>query len=84
MRGSRVPVTIYNETYFASVKKAAMGNIDKIIDWTNWRVYIDDMLTDLYYVKDIVYKYNVFNKPDPFTTEIVLTKRNWKKQPFNQ
>lgn len=82
--GSRVPVTIYNETYFATLKKSAMGKFDDIIDSTNYKVYIDDMLSDIYYVKEIVYNYNVFRKPDPFSTEIVLSKRNWKKQPFNQ
>lgn len=83
-RGSRVPVSIYNETYFAALKKAAMGNVDQIDDATNNLYYIDDMLSDVYYVKDIVYNYQVLRQPMPFSTTMVLAKRNWKKQPFNQ
>ena len=84
VRGSRVPVAIYNETYFDALKKAAMGKIDQISDATNYMYYIDDMLSDVYYVKDIVYRYQVMRKPMPFSTEMVLAKRNWKKQAFNQ
>lgn len=83
-RGMRVPVSIYNETYIDALKKGAMGRIDLISDATNYRYYIDNMLSDVYYVKDIVYKYQVMRKPMPFSTEIVLAKRNWLKQPFNQ
>lgn len=83
-RGSRVPVSIYNETYFDAMKKGAMGRLDLISDATNYRYYIDTMLSDVYYVKDIVYRYQVMRKPMPFSTEMVLAKRNWVKQPFNQ
>lgn len=83
MRGSRIPVAIYNETYVDALKKAALGNTDQITDGTNYKLYLDDMLSDLYYVRDIIYKYDVFTQPDSFTTIIILAKRNWKKQIFS-
>jgi hypothetical protein len=37
----------------------------------------DTNLTDTYYVKDIVYNYNPLNESTSFTTEILLSRRNW-------
>lgn len=78
-RGSRVRVIIAKEM-IEKLSSAPAGDIadDSKFSDDLTAEYIDTNLSDFYYVKDIVVRYRKdnLNKPD-FTTEMVLSKRNW-------
>lgn len=85
LRGSRIKVNIYS----SRAKKAYDDSLNDDKTQTNSQkpeiadkarstdLVIDTNLTDTYYVKDIVYRYNPLNESTSFTTEILLSRRNW-------
>jgi hypothetical protein len=85
LRGSRIKVNIYSsrakKAYDDSVTDDKNPtNSQKSADSTKSKstdLVIDTNLTDTYYVKDIVYRYNPLNESTSFTTEILLSRRNW-------
>lgn len=78
-RATRVPVTLYDETYVNSIKKAFEDKIETVTDDRSFNYHPDEILSDIYYVKDIVYRYEITNSDYPLWTEFILAKRNWKK-----
>lgn len=82
-RGSRVKVNIYNSRTEDINKRSTEDDITKIGQRTDSPTdeILDERLSDFYYVKDIVIRYRAMDANDPVTTEITLTKRNWKTAP---
>jgi outer membrane lipoprotein-sorting protein len=85
LRGSRIKVEIYS----ARTKRALDQSMSDDKSQTNSQeiengaqssatdLLIDPNLTDTYYVKELVYTYNPSQSGSAFTTEIILSKRNW-------
>ena len=84
LRGTRVPVIFYDETYVNSIKRTLENKSDSITDTRSYNYHMDEILSDIYYIKDIVYKYDsVSGNQTNFYTEFILSKRNWKKTSYN-
>jgi hypothetical protein len=79
MRGMRVPVVMYDEATVASLKSALEAKEDAPITASPNTYHVDKFMTDLYYIKDVVYKYDAFDKVSPLHTDLILSRRNWKK-----
>lgn len=89
-RGSRVKVEIVGDAtydilgdqYFGDAEPGFKnpGDITTPLGVNN--EYIDEHLTDFYYVKDIILRYKPLADPKSvFYTEMILTKRNWVPAP---
>lgn len=84
LRGVRVPVVFYDETYVNSIKMTLQGKGDKIKSTKSNDFFVDEILSDIYYVKDIVYRYDSsVQSTSLMNTEITIAKRNWKKTVYN-
>ena len=81
LRGIRLPVVFYDESYVNSIKNALENKNDGASSDRGY--FIDDILSDIYYIKDIVYKYETGSVGPLFYTEFILSKRNWKKTTYN-
>lgn len=81
-RGSRVKVIIVKERT-EKLASSVQLNAEIADDTTTFSEdstseHIDKSLSDFYYVKDVVVRYRKGNSPKPdFTTEMILSKRNW-------
>jgi hypothetical protein len=90
LRGSRVKVEIIGDAAYDIIGDAYFGDAEpgfKNPGDVNVPIgvnneYIDEHLSDFYYVKDIVIKYKPLADPQSaFYTEMMLTKRNWFTTP---
>jgi hypothetical protein len=85
LRGSRIKVNIYSSRskkfYDDSLKDDKEVTTSQKLNNSNEArstdLLPDTNLTDTYYVKDIVYNYNPLNESTSFTTELLLSRRNW-------
>jgi hypothetical protein len=88
-RGSRLKVDIYD----TRSKKIMDGSLEddmavddsQKIEGTNSAkmtdLILDKYLSDTYYVKEIIYRYDVQRPEKSFSTELILCRRNWVPEP---
>lgn len=88
LRGSRVKVNIYSsrskkmfDDMHKDVKGDTSGQELNADDSRMTDLILDDMLSDTYYVKEVVYSYNPTHPGTAFTTNMILSKRNWVPGP---
>ena len=89
LRGSRILVQIYATRTKTSFDKSFDDELDIHDAQANENIekpnatdlILDKYLSDTYYVKSIIYKYNPILSETAFTTEIILCKKNWKPTP---
>lgn len=85
LRGSRIKVEIYSTRLKRGLDQSISDDktetnsqeIEKSYQSSPTDLLVDPNLTDTYYVKEIVYSYNPTNQGSAFTTELILSKRNW-------
>lgn len=92
-RGSRVKVNIFNDAYSA-ITLAAQDTDDERnpLKDKNGKTptgmmgeYLDERLSDFYYVKDVISRYRAFQgSTQLMSTEMILSKRNWQPAPTKQ
>jgi hypothetical protein len=90
LRGGRVAVKIYNtmstemnNERFVDDKKAKDPDMNtKGKNVASNPEYLDRYLSDSYYVKEVSYAYNSSTPETPFTTQLVLSRRNWYPEPL--
>lgn len=89
LRGSRVKVEIYSTRMKQALDQSKLDQTDlptrqksdnpgssNLTD-----LVLDSNLTDTYYVKEITYTYTPGSEKTGFTTELILSKRNWLPNP---
>lgn len=86
-RGSRVKVEIYGDAAYDMIGSAYFGDPEETpyvnpgdapISAEVNNEYVDEHLSDFYYVKDIVIRYKPMGNPESaIYTEMILSKRNW-------
>jgi hypothetical protein len=90
IRGSRVKVEIIGDAaydiigdgYFGDPEPGFKTPGDVNVPMGVNNEYIDEHLSDFYYVKDIIIRYKPLADPkSAFYTEMLLTKRNWFPSP---
>lgn len=89
LRGSRVKVNIYSsrtkkmfDDMLADDKSLLNGQeTNSSVNSNTTDLILDDKLSDTYYVKEIVYKYNPLHPGTAFTTDMILCRRNWVSVP---
>lgn len=82
LRGMRLPVLFYDDAKMSAIKHTLEG-VNQNPDSEKMDHQMDLILSDIYYIKDIIYKYDSMNEGTPFYTEFILSKRNWKKTAYN-